>query len=68
MIVWGDWLCVELVDMGYVVGANCCDRLGGTCEANGCAVLVIVCYELGASILADVSRACILCESLDFHS
>ena len=31
MVAWWDWLCVELVDVGYVVGSDCCDRLGGTC-------------------------------------
>ena len=29
--VWGDWLCIELVDVRYVVRSNCCDGLGGTC-------------------------------------
>jgi len=31
VVAWGDWLCIELVDVRYVVGSDCCDRLGGTC-------------------------------------
>ena len=54
--------------MADIIGANSCDGLGGTGEANGLAILIVIGRELGISVGANIGRACILCETFDLHS
>jgi len=65
---WGDWLGVKFVDVGDVIGANGCDGLGGTGQANGLAVFIVIGCKLGMSVVSNVGRARILCETADLHS
>ncbi len=63
----GDGWTVELVDVEDVVGANCCDELGGAGKCNGCAIVVCVRSALGASVVAGISRSGVLGETFDLH-
>ncbi len=42
VILRRDWVCVEFVDVGNVVGADGSDRLGGAGKGDGGAVFVII--------------------------
>jgi len=67
VVPWGDWLGVEFVDVGDVIGANGRNGLGGTGQANGLAVLIVVGCELGVPVGTNVRRACILRKTSDLH-
>jgi hypothetical protein len=60
MVSRGGRLSVEFVDVWNVVGANCCNRLGGACKWDGCTVFIFVGCELGAAVLPNVSGAGVL--------
>jgi hypothetical protein len=63
----GDGWSVELDDVEDVVGANCCNGLGGAGKCNGCAIVVGVGSTLGASVVAGVGRSGVLGEMFNLH-
>ena len=67
VVVCGNRLGVEFVDVGDVIGANGRNGLGGTGQANGLAVLIVVGCELGVPVGTNVRRACILRKTSDLH-
>jgi hypothetical protein len=64
--VWDRWS-VELVDVENVVGANCCNGLGGAGKCDGCAIVVGVSSTLGTSVVAGVGRSGVLGEMFNLH-
>ena len=42
MASWGDWLCVELVKVGYIVGGNSGNGLDGASKQDNGPLVIVV--------------------------
>ncbi len=60
-------MCVELVDMGDIVGTYISNGLGRASKRDCCTVIIIISSTLYGSVVVGLGWARVLCQTFDLH-